>query len=49
MLWSTIDGLIPTIRGTGAVTYSFRVDGKIGIRTCSHLNGKINDKKAYIA
>jgi hypothetical protein len=42
-------GLMPTIRGTGAAIYSFNVEGRIGIRTCSHLKGKTKDKKPSIA
>lgn len=49
MVLSTIEGWIPTMIGTGAVIYSFNVDGKMGIKTCSHLNGKTKDRNAYIA
>jgi hypothetical protein len=44
-----MEGFMPTIRGTGAVMYSLRVEGRMGIRTCSHLKGKTKDKKPYIA
>ena len=29
--------------------YYLRIEGKIGIKTCSHLKGKTNDKKASTA
>jgi hypothetical protein len=32
--------------GTGAVIYSFNVEGKIGINTCSHLKGKTKERNA---
>ena len=46
---STIEGWIPTMIGTGAVIYYFNVEGKMGIKTCSHRNGKTKDRKAYTA
>lgn len=49
MVWSIIDGFMPTIRGTGAAMYYFNVDGRIGMRTCYHLKGNTKDKKASIA
>ena len=49
MVWSIIVGLMPTIRGTGAAMYSFKVDGRIGMSTCYHLKGNTKDKKASIA
>ena len=43
---STNDGEIPAMRGTGALRYSFRVEDKMGIKTCSHLKGNRNEVKA---
>lgn len=40
---------MPTINGTGAVMYSLRVDGKMGMMTCSHRKGKMKAKKASTA
>lgn len=45
---SSISGVIPTIKGTGAARYSFRVDGRIGIRTCYHLSGNTKLRNASI-
>lgn len=39
----------PAKNGIGAVRYYFKVRGTIGIITFSHLKGKRNDVKAYIA
>ena len=41
--------MIPTIRGTGAVMYYLSVEGKIGIMTCSHLKGKMKERKPSTA
>lgn len=49
MVLSTSIGLIPAINGTGALKYSFRVMGRIGMRTCYHLNGNISEIKASTA
>lgn len=46
---STKDGEIPATRGTGAVRYSLRLEGKIGIKTCYHLKGYNKPKKASVA
>jgi hypothetical protein len=46
MLESTKAGAIPATKGTGAVKYYLKLDGSIGIRTCSHLNGYNRPKKA---
>ena len=48
-LLSSICGDIPTIRGTGAVMYSLRVEGRMGMRTCSQRKGKIKARKASTA
>jgi hypothetical protein len=42
-------GEMPAIRGTGALRYSLRVIGRIGISTCSHLKGKSSDKNPSTA
>lgn len=39
-------GAIPAIRGTGALKYSLKVEGRIGMITCSHLKGNIIAKNA---
>ena len=44
-----MDGLMPTIKGTGAAMYYFRVLGRIGISTCSHLKGNTKERKASMA
>lgn len=49
MVWSTIAGEIPTMRGTGAVMYSLRGAGRIGMRTCSQRKGKAKERKASMA
>jgi hypothetical protein len=38
--------VIPAIKGTGAVRYSFIVRGIIGSMTFSHLKGKTKEIKA---
>lgn len=48
-LLSSIWGDIPTIKGTGAVMYSLRVEGRMGMRTCSQRKGKIKARKASTA
>ena len=49
MFESSMSGWIPTTKGTGAVRYSLRVDGRMGISTCYHLNGNTKLRKASIA
>jgi hypothetical protein len=40
---------MPATKGTGAVKYYFKFDGRIGISTCYHLKGYNNPRKAYVA
>ena len=40
---------MPTISGTGAVIYSLRVEGRMGMSTCSHLKGKTKERKPSMA
>ena len=46
---STKDGEIPATNGTGAVRQSLKLDGRIGMRTCSHWKGYSKERKAYVA
>jgi hypothetical protein len=49
MVLSTMEGFMPTIKGTGAAMYYFKVLGRIGISTCSHLKGNTKERKASMA
>jgi hypothetical protein len=40
---------MPVMRGTGAFMYSRRVEGRMGISTCSQRKGKTKARKASTA
>ena len=42
----TRDGDMSAIKGTGAFKYYFRVDERMGIKTCSHLKGNKKEVNA---